>query len=51
MMILRLIAIGVIIWLLMSQSSRERIKSAFRSDRERRDPINIAKERYAKEVT
>jgi len=52
MMILPLIAIGVVVWLLMSQSRRERIKSALRGDGGRRDPIDIAKERYAKgEIT
>jgi len=51
-MILLLIAIGVVVWLLMSQSRRERIKSAFRGDEGRQDSIDIAKERYVKgEIT
>ncbi len=50
-MLIPLVVIGLIIWLVLSASSRERVKSAFRGN-ERKDPFDIAKERYAKgEIT
>lgn len=51
MIFLPLIIIGIIIWLLLSPGSRERFKSTF-SNKERHDPLDIAKARYAKgEIT
>lgn len=51
MMFLPLLIIIPIIWFLLSPESRDRISSAF-SGKEKRNPLDIAKERYAKgEIT
>ena len=51
MILLPLIIIGVIVWMIATPSIRERFKNAF-GGKEKQDPLNITKERYARgEIT
>ncbi len=49
--LLALILVGIIVWLVLSPSTRESIKSSF-SGGPKKDPLDIARERYARgEIT